>query len=322
MNFVNTELEVVKPESLSSPPLDLKTYRAGYVGLIGQPNAGKSTLLNAILGEKLAIVSPKPQTTRQRVVGIYNGKSAQICFADAPGLIRAEKGLNRFLAHEFSDVISESDVLLAVLALDEKKPELLREVADLVHSTKKPWAIVITKTDLPLKHRHSILRDLLAGYDVPKFWVSALTKQSELKEMILPCLVEKLPLSPGPLFPLELYTPHSLRDLATEYIREQCFVHLHQEIPFNLAVRLRSFDENSGKKVQLEADLVVGKPNHRPIVIGQGGQKLKTIGQTARLEIEKLLGRSVILKLHVAVRPQWMDNPNTMKEFGYALSPS
>lgn len=292
-------------------------YRAGYVGLIGQPNAGKSTLLNALVGEKVAIVSKKPQTTRRRVVGLRNFGNSQSCFVDAPGIIRAEKGLNKFLGEEVTGVLKDCDVLVGVLSLDEKSIESLLSVADLIKDQKKPFLFVITKCDLPLTHRLPILREKLTNYGAPIVMVRALTEPEELENELLPLIETMLPESPGPLYDQELYTPHATRDLAGELIREQCFEHLHDEIPFGLAVRLRQFDESKPNLLRVEADVVVAKENHKPMVIGQGGQKLKTISMAARKSVESLVGKQVYLRLHVAVRTRWMENVGSMKEFGY-----
>ncbi|MGE0763197.1 MAG: GTPase Era [Bdellovibrionales bacterium] len=293
-------------------------FRAGYVGLIGQPNAGKSTLLNAIVGEKVAIVTPKPQTTRSRVVGIHTSPTAQICFNDAPGLIRAQKGLNKFLQQELDDVVKESDALVAVLALDEGNLEKLLELATMVAEAKKPWMAVITKTDLPKVHRIAILREKLQSFGVKVVAISAEKCPKEMRELLIPELEQLLPQSPGPLFDPEMYTTHSQRDLVTELVREQCFLHLHEEIPFGMAVRLRDFDEQ-GPKIKIEADLIVTKNSHRGMVIGTAGQRLKHIGQDARREIEKMLQRPVYLGLHVVVRPKWNESPQWLKELGYGL---
>lgn len=299
--------------------IDKTNFRAGYIGLIGQPNAGKSTLLNTIVGEKVAIVTPKPQTTRNRVVGIFTTPTAQICFNDAPGLIRAQRGLNQYLQQELDDVVKESDALVAVLAIDETKLERLLDLAKMVEAAKKPWIALITKADLPKLHRTVILREkLIEQFGVKTLAVSAEKKPNEMRELLIPELEKMLPLSPGPLFDPELYTTHSQRDMVTELIREQCFMQLHEEIPFGLAVRLRSYDE-SGPSIKIEADIIVTKHSHRGMVIGAGGNRLKVIGQEARVQIQKLIQRQVFLGLHVAIRPKWNENPQWLKELGYGL---
>ncbi len=295
-------------------------FKAGYVGIIGQANAGKSTLLNLLVGEKVAIVTPKPQTTRQRVVGLLTTPAAQLCFVDSPGIVHAEKGLNQFLEREYKDVIGQSDVLIALLQIDERKIESLEAVVKTVSSSGKPWIAVINKDDLPLRHRIPIIHGLLKDFpNQPVVVGSALERPEELRAELLPKLIEHLPLSPGPLYDAEQYTTQNLRDMAGEIVREKAFIHLHQEIPFGLAVRLRTFDETSSKVVKIAAELLVNKENHRPMVIGSGGQRLKAIGTEARLEIEKLIGQKVYLELHVVVKPQWSQNPRLMKELGYGV---
>jgi GTPase len=295
-------------------------FRAGYVGLIGLPNSGKSTLLNTLVGEKVAIVTPKPQTTRQRIVGISTTKEYQCCFLDAPGFIRAEKGLNRFLAHEYAEVMKDADVLLAVIAIDEDERENLLEIVEAVSKQRKPWAVAITKTDLPYEHRTRNLQEELAKRNVPVICGSAEKAPKEFSAELMGVLSPLLPESPGALFDPELYTPHSVRDLVVELVREQCFLQLHEEVPFGLAVNLRAFDESSPTLVRIEADLVVSKENHKPMVIGRGAQKLKNIGEAARQQIEKLLQTKVYLGLHVTARTRWMENTTHMKEYGYGIS--
>lgn len=293
-------------------------FRAGYIGLMGLPNAGKSTLLNAVIGEKVAIVTPKPQTTRSRVVGIHTTPTAQICFNDAPGLVRAQKGLNKFLEQEFEEVIKESDALVAVLSIDEPNLDQLLAMVKVIQEARKPWMAVITKVDLPKMHRVGILREKLQSFGVPVIGISAEKRPDEMRELLIPELEKMLPENPGPLFDPEMFTTHSQRDMVTELIREQCFLNLHEEVPFGMAVRVRSFEEGA-TLVRIEADLVVTKDSHRGLVIGAGGQRLKQIGQQARQEIEKLVQTKVYLGLHVVVRQKWNENAHWLKEFGYDL---
>lgn len=294
------------------------SYRAGFVGLIGLPNSGKSTLLNALVGEKVSIVTPKPQTTRRRVMGLVCTPKMQAVVVDAPGLVKPRAGLNRFLREEAMDVIGQSDALAAVLNIDQPEIESLEEVISLARGSGKPWLAVINKTDLPLPHRTQILRGLLGGSSVPVLQGSALVSATALREDWLARVEALLPEAPGPLYDEDLYTLSPLRELCSEIVRERCFEHLHQEIPFGLAVRPRSFDE-TGDVVRVEADILVTKENHRPIVIGRGGRVLKQIGTEARLEMEKTIGRRVHLLLNVSAKRNWAKNPAMMKDLGYVV---
>jgi GTPase len=295
------------------------SYRAGFVGLIGLPNSGKSTLMNALVGEKVSIVTSKPQTTRRRVMGLLTETEYQIVVVDAPGVVRASSGLNMFLKEEASDVISQSDALIAVLNIDEKRAEGLDEIIALVKDSGKPWIGLIHKTDLPQVHRPQILRDKLADLGAPVIQGSALTEGKLLKEILLEHLVPMLPVADGPMYDAELYTLSTTRELCGEIIREKCFENLHQEVPFGLAVKILQFNEEDGPTIKLHSEILVAKENHRPIVIGKGGEILKKIGMEARKEIEALVGRKVFLDLRVASKQGWQKNPGLMKELGYVL---
>ncbi|MCX7674574.1 MAG: GTPase Era [Bdellovibrionaceae bacterium] len=304
-------------------------FRAGFVGFIGLPNAGKSTLLNALVDEKVAIVSPKPQTTRRRHLGIVTLKQGQVVLVDAPGLVRADRGLNAFLRQEAEEVMAESDVLLAVLNTDASSPEVLEEVVQLVHRSGKPWFVVLTKVDLPeYARRREKMESLFApltqkdGEPVRSLEFSSSWSQADLvdfKARFWECALALLPEMPAPLYDPELFTPHTQRELVAELIREQCFLQLEQELPYSLAVRIRSFQETT-KPLRIEADIVVAKENHKAMVIGRGGQMIKKIGQAARGEIERLLGEPCFLGLHVVVRENWMSNPLMMRDLGYRLN--
>jgi len=297
------------------------SYHAGFVGLIGRPNSGKSTLLNALVQEKVAIVTAKPQTTRRRVMGLVTAPDYQIIFVDAPGVIEAESGINRFLRDEAQDVISQSDVLVAVLSIDEVEHDALEKMVNLVQAAGKPWVAVIHKTDLPQAHRPQILRRMLSDKGVPVISGSSLKEPAALREEIVAQVVPLLPPSPGPLYDDELLTLSPMRELASEIIREKCLRHLHQEVPFGMAVRVLLFDEESAL-LRIHAELIVSKENHRPIVIGRDGQTLKRIGTEARQEIGKLTGRKLFLDLKVTSKANWQKNPRFMKELGYVVQPS
>lgn len=296
------------------------SYRAGFAGLIGLPNAGKSTLMNFLVKEKVSIVSSKPQTTRRRVLGLHNSDKGQIVFVDSPGVISATSGLNSFLAKEADEVIKDSDALILVLSLDTPKPEDAQKLVETVVKSGKPWIGVITKTDLQEKiHRQLILKSMMEEKG-SKVYTFAPTKkyegQKEDRENLLNDVVSMLPESPAPLHDVELFTPETLRNLASEVVREKCFEMLHEEVPFQIAVRPILFDENE-KVPRLAYEILVAKENHKAIVIGKQGQNLKKIGTEARKEIEKLMGEKIFLELKVSYRKDWYKDPKIMKELGY-----
>ena len=295
------------------------SFRAGFVGLIGLPNSGKSTLMNALVGEKVSIVTSKPQTTRRRVMGLANGKDYQIIFVDAPGVVQSSTGLNKFLQSEAQDVIAQSDVLVAVLNVDERDALNLEAIVQMVETSGKPWIALINKTDLPQVHRPQILREKLGAKAAHVIAGSALKEGKGLAEDIVDRLLPLLPASDGPLYDSDLYTLSSTRDLCAEVVREKCFENLHQEIPFGLAVKILRFVEDEGPVLKIYAEILVAKDNHRPIVVGRGAQIIKKIGIEARKEMERLTGRRVHLDLRVTAKRNWSKNPGVMKELGYVL---
>jgi GTP-binding protein Era len=295
-------------------------YKAGFLGLIGQPNAGKSTLMNYLVREKVSIVTAKPQTTRRRVLGVWSTDEGQIVFVDAPGLIKADKGLNGFLSREAEEVIQQSDALLAVVSVDEKSPEDAEKVVKMVAASRKPWIGIITKSDITAnQHRIMILKRMIEDNGGKALQVSAkdMDADDENREALLIEFLSILPESPAPLYDIELFTPHNTKDLVAEIIREKCFEFIHQEIPFSMAVRILKFDEEAKPCPKIYAEIIVAKENHKAIVIGKGAATLKEIGTTARKEIETLMDQKVFLDLIVNFKEDWFNNKRIMQELGY-----
>lgn len=296
-----------------------RTYRAGFVGIIGLPNAGKSTLLNALVGEKVAIVTAKPQTTRQRVVGIMTAPEGQIVLVDAPGIVGPSGSLNRFLRAEYEDVMRNADLVCVLLPLDAKDAKSIQRVIEVVEKSGKPWLAIISKDDqLEHSHRVGIIHGLLAD-KARVISVSAERSPQECREKFWAEVLPRLPESPAPLYNDDLYTTHHMRELAAEIVREKCFMLLKQEVPYGLAVRIKTFREE-GPLPRIEAEIVVAKENYRAIVVGKQGSMLREIGTLARKDLEELIGRKIYLGLHVSVRKNWTENKRLMKELGYAHS--
>lgn len=295
-------------------------YKAGFIGLIGQPNAGKSTLMNYLIDQKVSIVTAKPQTTRRRILGIQNNESSQVIFIDAPGLVKAEKGLNAFLEREAQDVIKESDALLAVLSIDEKDSDAIEKVLELVRKSKKPWMGVITKTDVADKaHRILIVKNMVEEMGAKCLQISCLKDGKEGRDEILKELEALLPESAAPLFDEDLYTTENVRELVSEIVRERCFENLSHELPFQLAVQVRKFDENAKPCPHIYVDVIVAKASHKPIVIGQKAQVIKKISSESRHEIEKIMDGKIFLELNVVVKENWFEQNQFMKELGYIV---
>lgn len=293
-------------------------FRAGFVALLGEPNAGKSTLTNLLVNEKVSIVSDKPQTTRQRVTGILTTDKEQIVFVDAPGFVRTKTGVNEFLQAEFKDVMKNSDVLLVLLAADDSEDKA-KELVKIARGSNRKWVVIITKSDLLSGTRTPKFFKYLIEAQVPFVSISAQSRPDEAREEVLNRITELLPESNGPLYDSEIYTTQTLRQMAAEIIREKCFELLHKEVPYALAVLINKFDETNSKLTKISAEILLDKENHKGIVIGAKGATLKKIGTEARGEIEHLLGNQIFLELHVKVKEGWTKNKRLMKELGYVV---
>jgi GTPase len=293
-------------------------YRAGFVALIGQPNAGKSTLMNHILGEKLSIVSAKPQTTRNRITGILNREDAQIVFVDAPGTLKSTSGINKFLQEEVADVMRKADVVCALLDCDMGE-EQAKELITQIQKGGKPWVAVVTKVDLLGGTRTPKFFNYLVDEKIPFVSITTAKRPKEAVEEVLSRVIPLLPEAEAPLYDEDLYTTQTMRQIVAEYVREACFDHLRQEIPYGLAVRVTDFKEGE-PVLRIRCELVIDKANHKPIVIGAKGATLKAIGTQAREAVERFVGQKVFLELHVSVQEGWTQNPRIMKELGYVVA--
>ena len=299
---------------------DKPSFKAGFLGLIGQPNAGKSSLLNFLVKEKVSIVTNKPQTTRRRITGLHTTNEGQIVFIDAPGLVKSTSGLNTFLEKEAHDVIRSSDALIAVISVDESSPERNEEILELVTKSKKPWLAVITKVDLKeTEHRVMILKGLVEKFGGRALTLSIKKHKEEERKEVLKQMVQILPASEKPLYDPEMFTTENVRGLTEEIIREKCFEVLNHEIPYQLAVQIRKFDEDAKPCPKIYADIMVGRDSHKPIVVGKGAAVIKEIGQLSRKEIEGLMGEKVYLELNVTVKENWFENKQTLKELKYVV---
>ncbi|MGE3975177.1 MAG: GTPase Era [Bdellovibrionales bacterium] len=304
-------------------------FRAGFVAIVGEANAGKSTLLNLLIGEKLAIVSSKPQTTQRRTPGILSSENEQIIFIDPPGYIwKVRSKMNQFLKDEFDEAVKGADAFLWLLSVENVKKDQSSILQELL-KTKKPIVLCISKADMAKGSQMAEALDLAQQKYADKvaaitFISSRLTDkkktQDRLQEQMRTLLRPYMPISPGPLYDPDLSTTHRIRDLCAEFIREQCFLNLKQEIPYGTAVSIRSFEEASEETknmTRIEADLIVERQSHKQIVIGKSGEMIKTIGSEARKNIQNLIGGKVFLGLHVVVKEGWSTNRHELQELGY-----
>ncbi len=294
-----------------------KHFRAGYVALVGHPNVGKSTLLNALLGTKLAIVSPKPQTTRHKILGVLTGEDYQMVFLDTPGLIKPQYELQSVMMKTAVTAIADSDVVVMMVEASEKPAERDLEILEELKQYGKPIILAINKIDLV---RKDVLLPLIDSYSQRHAFetiipISALELDGldELKHAIRDLLPEH-----PPYYPEDYLTEHSERFLVSEIIREKIFYLYGEEIPYSTTVEIADFKESTGRKDYIRAVIYVEKNSQRAILIGQKGMALKRVGSLAREEIEALLGRPVYLDLWVKVREKWRKNPEAVRRFGYS----
>jgi GTP-binding protein Era len=296
--------------------------KSGFVALVGRPNVGKSTLLNRLLGQKLAIVSPKPQTTRGRILGIVNREGAQVALLDTPGLHTAKGGLNARMVQAALQTLADADV--ACFLIEAGGPAIdaaTRKALDQVKAAKKPTLLVVNKIDQVQK---SLLLPLIDRWKDEHDWsevypLSAL--KGENVDGLIDAIAKHLPEAP-PMFPPEQWTDASERDLCGELIREQLLRQLEKEVPYSAAVLVEKFDEserNIGPRglVRVQATIVLERESQKGIVIGKRGARLKEIGSMSRREMERLLGAKVFLELHVRVEPGWTQTSKGLRRAGY-----
>jgi len=291
-------------------------HRAGSVVLVGRPNVGKSTLLNALVGTKVAIVTPKPQTTRTRIVGIRTVAGGQAVFVDTPGIHAARSPLNRRLVETARRALEETEA--AVLVLDASAGVVAgdRELAAELAASGRPTVVVLNKMDrvsrpqlLPLMAE---LGGLLPGREI----VPASARRGENVDTVLDAVVRILPEGP-PLYPDDEFTTEPARLLAQELVREQVFLATRDEVPYGTATLVERFEEKPEQGMTvIAATVLVARPSHKAIVIGTKGERLRDIGTRARHELEALLGTRVYLELFVRVEPGWTDDPRRLAELG------
>lgn len=293
-------------------------FKSGFIGLIGRPNVGKSTLLNAVVGEKIAIATAKPQTTRNRISGILNTDRGQFVFVDTPGIHDAATPLNRQMVAAATDTFRNADILCLII---EACAGLRREDLSIIDSLKNiglPVILAINKTDLVVRSSLLPLIEEVRG----KYGFKAIVPVSALKAEGISALIDEiwnlLPEGP-PCFPDDIMTDRSERFIASEIIREKIILLTHQEIPYATAVMVESFKEDAAKDmIRIQATIHVEKESQKGILIGRKGSMLKRIGIMAREELEAFFGMKIYLELFVRVQKDWTHDARMLSEFGYS----
>ena len=297
------------PASASEQP------RVGYVALAGRPNAGKSTLFNAFLGQRLSIVTAKPQTTRSRILGILTRPQSQIIFLDTPGLLDASYKLHETMASQINQAARQADLVLLLFDASHPKDRSAL-VKHFLERARVPVLAVLNKTDLVQPTQLDALQKSL----VDEFGIASPLPVSALRGdglgKLLSRLETQLPCGPK-LYPDDMVAEQPERFFAAERIREVAFEHLEDELPYAINIHIEEFRERPGRKTYISAIIYVGRESQKGIVIGKKGMRLRSIGRQARTALEELLNAPVYIELWVKVRPDWRNKERDLREFGY-----
>jgi len=287
--------------------------RAGFVSIFGKPNAGKSTLLNALLGEKLAITSPKVQTTRHRIKGILTSPEYQVIFSDTPGVIQPKYKLQEKMMQAVRSSLEDADLGMFLFAADDNPEE-----ADAIFSSlslKAPSIVVINKTDAIKPSVLTSVRSFFEGKPYAKEIVEVSALHQHNLDQLLNTILKYLP-EGEPFFEGDDISDLPTRFFVAEMIREKIFQLYQQEIPYETTVLVGAFEEKT-TLTKIVADIIVQRESQKAIILGEGGKMIKQVGSQARKDIEAFIGRKVFLELFVKVRPKWRDNELFLKEYGY-----
>lgn len=289
--------------------------KSGFVSIIGRPNAGKSTLLNALNGEKLAVVSDKPQTTRNTITGIYTDKNKQIVFLDTPGMHKPKTKLGEFMMKEVKDAMAAVDMVLLVAepGHDRDNEAIIENLKD----SDVPVILVINKIDC-FQEKENLL-EMIAKYSSLMSFSEIIpisAKTGDGVALVMKAIEQRLP--EGPMyFPDDMITDQPEKQIAAEMIREKALWCLDKEVPHGIAVEISSFKENERGIIEIGATVYCEKSNHKGIIIGKNGAMLKKIGSLARRDMERFFGSKVFLELWVKVKEGWRDSDFMLKNFGY-----
>jgi GTP-binding protein Era len=289
-------------------------HRAGFVNIIGNPNVGKSTLMNALVGEKLSIVTAKAQTTRHRIMGIVNGEDYQIVYSDTPGILRPNYMLQQSMMNFVDTAIGDADIILYVTDTVEKSDKNDEYISKLV-KVECPIVLVINKIDISTQEH---VLELMQWWQekLPKAIIFPASAQEKFNlDNIFSAITDNLPAAP-PWYDKDVFTDKNLRFFASEIVREKIFLNYKEEIPYSCEVVVEEFREGS-ERYEISAVIYVMRDTQKGIIIGKGGQALKKVGTQARLDMEDFFQKKVFLRLFVKVDPDWRENKKELRKFGY-----
>ena len=292
----------------------VKKHRAGFVKILGNPNVGKYTLMNALVGEKLSIVTAKAQTTRHRIMGIVNGDDYQIVYSDTPGILKPNYRLQQSMMNFVDTAIGDADIVLYVTDTVEKGDKNEEYIAKL-QKIDCPVILVINKIAISSQEK---VMELMQWWkeQLPKAVIFPASAQEKFNlENIFDAIVEKLPMSP-PWYDKDVFTDKNLRFFASEIIREKIFLNYKEEIPYSCEVAIEEFKEGA-ERYEISAVIYVMRDTQKGIIIGKGGQSLKRVGTQARIDMEDFFQKKVFLRMFVKVDPDWRESKKELRKFGY-----
>lgn len=290
-------------------------FKAGYLTIIGKPNVGKSTLMNSFLERKISIVTPKPQTTRNRILGILNGKDYQIIFLDTPGLITPKYQLQKSLVETAKTSLKEADIILMMIDMYSEGPATEPIIEDL-KSYQIPKFLLINKIDLFPKEQLLPMIESYKNLNIFKEIIPVSALQNDGLDILFDSIIKNLPFG-QPFYSQDVISSEPERFFVAEIIREKLFFFYEKEVPYSTAVQIAEFKERAGRKDYIHAIIIVERDSQKGIIIGKQGEALRRVGVRARKDIEDFLGRSVFLKLEVRVKKKWRKNPAMIKGLGY-----
>lgn len=289
--------------------------RTGFIAIVGRPNVGKSTLMNKILGEKIAIVSSKPQTTRNRIIGIHTVDDDQFVFLDTPGIHQPKNSLGDFMVKTANDTMHDADAVIMVADAGREIGDIEKNIIEYLKRSEVPSILALNKADL---YRREIIAETISKYasqyDFDAFVPISAKKGEKIDELLAEC--SKFLSESEWFFPDDIVTDQPVRQMAAEIIREKILRTLNKEVPHGVAVVIEEFKEEASM-VSIRAEIFCEKASHKGIIVGKNGAELKMVGTYAREDLEKLFGKKVYLNLWVKVKENWRESARTVANFGY-----